>query len=261
MATYLQLEWPVSMCVPLAIGSLLECELLSCNPPSHFIYRENESSPVLLRGIFNDQKRVKDDDRFRIVGAEGEWSLLNRDGSTPVQESACSSPESEFVGESAVVLLESPHKDEFTCDFVPKGPAMGATGKNIRCGLAGAISRSEPILGQLSSGTRVIIANPVQFQCSLRVIHRNRSVPSCRRLELKDSVWQAIWSVDEVRSEFIQRIRTYQPTKILNLCTKSNNKSGDVTQELRQAGFQNNVFVGPHPSSPNWVNQAAFVRP
>ena len=261
MATFLELDWPVRMSLRLPIERLLECELLSYNPAHRFIRTVGESRHALVREVFTCCKRVKDVDRFRIARTADEWSLVKPDGSPQDDVFANCLPEPGFSGQTLVVLLDSPHRDEYGPGFTPSGPAMGTTGRNIRSGLVDAIRRSAAVSVRIADGMRVIIANPVQFQCSLYVIHRNRSVPSCRRRELRDAAWHSIWSVDETRSEFIERMQTYQPATILNLCTDSECKRAAVTQEICQAGFQDRVFVGPHPSWVGWVGQAQFGRP
>lgn len=65
-----------------------------------------------------------------------------------------------------VLLLESPHRDEY-CNNRPCAPAMGTTGRNLDRYLVCVLSKIED---EIVDGSMVIISNPVQFQTSLHMI-------------------------------------------------------------------------------------------
>ena len=231
MATFLCLDWPVRACLELCITELLACELRSCRPPEDLIGAVEGGRHTLVRGVFRGAQRVLDVDRYRV---QRDDQLRLENHPEAADDFANETPQQVYpCNQTLVVLLESPHKDEFDGNFVPRGPAMGATGRNIRDGLIGALERSPGVRHRVVPETRVIIANPVQFQTSLFVIHRNRSVPACRRTELRDAVWNAIWSVPEVQENFIARIRGYRPHTILNLCT-----GADKPDTLNRKGYE-----------------------
>lgn len=263
MATFLCLDWPIRACLEAPITELLACELRSCQPPEKLIGVFDGGRHTRIRGVFGCAQRVPDVDRYRVVQEGDQLRLENHPNAA--DDFANETPEQDYpCNQTLVVLLESPHRDEFDRHFTPRGPAMGATGRSIRKGLIDALERNQCVRRRVVPDTRVIIANPVQFQTSLFVIHRNRSVPACRRTELRDAVWNAIWGVSEVQEDFIARIRGYRPHTILNLCTGTNDPTtlnGKVTSRLRDDGFEEQLFVGQHPSWPKWTNCATFARP
>lgn len=161
MARVLCLDWPISTCLELRITELLACELCSYRPPEHLIGVVEGGRHTLARGVFGGAQRVPDVDRYRVQG-DDQLRLENHPeaaddfgNETPPQDYPCN--------RTLVVLLESPHKDEFDGHFIPRGPAMGATGRNTRDGLIGALERSPDVRHRVVPETRVIIANPVQF--------------------------------------------------------------------------------------------------
>ena len=247
------------------ISRLLACELQSCSPPDQYLCSVHGGQHLLVRGVFGKAQRVCDVDRYRVIrGDDLQLKLTNPDNSPIGGEFVNDSPQQEFEDcKTLIVLLESPHRQEFDSNLVPIGPAMGPTGRNLLDGLIDAIGRSPAVCERIASGTRVIVANPVQFQTSLFAIHRNDSVPKCRRSELRNTVWTTIWSVEEVQKDFINRIRGYRPHTILNLCTGNRSPKGlkaHVTRKLVAAGFGAQLFVGPHPSWPQWRSRAKFRR-
>ena len=52
----------------------------------------------------------------------------------------------------------------------PVEPARGTTGTNIRNKLGGLLEASRSLIGTVPCGTRVAVANPVQFQASLHAV-------------------------------------------------------------------------------------------
>ncbi len=126
-------------------------------------------------------------------------------------------------GPCVVMVLESPHVDEFIGD---PGPAKGFTGEMIRQHLREAL----PSVHLKAYG--LVIVNAIQHQCSLGA-----------STELfRDRVFRAAWW-PEGRQDFAQRIvRAYRPDDIvLNCCTKGNHYQAEVPlrvlveRELRQA--------------------------
>ena len=62
------------------------------------------------------------------------------------------------------MILESPHKNEYTNGYIPIGIAQGKTGNNINIKL---INRSR-LISNLNANTiyEVNLMNPIQYQCS-----------------------------------------------------------------------------------------------
>ncbi len=186
-----------------------------------------------------------------------------------------------FNGKTIAVILESPHTAEFTDDLI--NPAIGKTGDNLCHGFKETL----PYLRLKNEmDYRIILMNTIQYQCSLGLNTK----------QLRDRVWIKLWFDYEKRYDFINRLKTYNPDIIVNLCTKGNhtressvinsenrrcktviNKKyldcvlesvpGDldskvtlkslVTKEILSF-YSENIFEGPHPSSWKGINYIQF---
>ena len=122
---------------------------------------------------------------------------------------------------SIVLLLESPHKEEYTSHDVatPRAPACGVTGKNIRQCLSTVLLHLHQVeTGLIEPNCDVVISNPIPFQTSLYTIHR-RPVKKRKWKRLRDSVWCTLWCEDHIRQDFLSRLNEYHPKVIINACT------------------------------------------
>lgn len=139
-----------------------------------------------------------------------------------------------------ILVLESPHKDEFPAAADPR-PANGATGWNI-------ITFSEKLASFLDFREHPVrplfIVNAIQYQCSLGDIKAYR-----------DSIFHYMWGKDEVRKDLLSRIRRYSAGgdfSLINACT-----AGRKREKLRQlvhnhiGDASTNYKAITHPSS--WV--------
>ena len=142
---------------------------------------------------------------------------------------------------SIVLLVESPHKDEYQFANInyPIAAANGQTGRNINKYLSEvllAIQRKLTNAGlneaeYIKRDGHVIISNPIQFQTSLNAIHE-KSLRGERK-KLRDNVWKALWNEGEggeavaryIQLCFRARLNTYRPSLIINACT------GDLTDD------------------------------
>ena len=97
-----------------------------------------------------------------------------------------------------ILILESPHKDEFAVDKVgelkPIGPAFGCTGCRIR-------KHFSQIFGNTYDNCVLVLLNTIRFQCSLGlpdVALKNRIVRACKKEPLfKDDLKRRINDVME----------------------------------------------------------------
>ena len=207
-----------------------------------------DNGDVLVKDFFGVNNRVHDVSRYRID--------CNRQ---PVRHFDV--PESRLQTQlrSIMLLVESPHIDEYQFGNInfPIAPANGATGKNIDRCLGHVLSRTDEQL--IEPGYHVIISNPIQFQTSLKSIHRNGLEGEWN--ELKDNVWKALWNDGEggegvpgyIKLCFRTRLNTYRPSLIINGCTDllTEHVSNFVIEELQNVAELHNVHlynVG-HPSS------------
>lgn len=173
---------------------------------------------ILIKGAFGESNRVCDDDRYRI----------HRLSISPLE--CCTRLET--YTKTMVIVLESPHKDEYFSNFIdrPIAPALGKTGHNIQDHLMDVIHSCPELCWRLGREvTRVIIANPIQYQASLAALIRTRrkdmesKKESNRRKKqdeaIRDAVWKELWCRRKIRDEFNERLDRYGPDFIINACT------------------------------------------
>lgn len=144
-------------------------------------------------------------------------------------------PATRLVNHPCVVLImESPHIDEFIGDW---GPAKGKTGVQIRKHIAAIVADLEGPLSDL------ILVNAIQYQCSLGMpTHRYRN-----------RVFRGFWENGGAEN-FANRLkRLYRPGDMLiNGCTGGDAHSGLrqlVTKAIRSSLEAVPLHSGPHPVS------------
>ncbi|MDU4787622.1 MAG: hypothetical protein E6441_12865 [Clostridium sp.] len=110
-----------------------------------------------------------------------------------------------------VVILESPHNDEFNDDIT--GPALGVTGKKFEKYFLEIfndyINKSNPRILNKDDECEIILMNAIQYKASLGF---NTEM-------FRDRVWLTLWSQKEIRECFASRLKEYEPYIIINLCT------------------------------------------
>lgn len=175
---------------------------------------------MMITSAFGAQNVVRDVDRYRLSLSEEQIVLRPH---SVCEVSPCSNryydvpPEepSTNYSKTVVIVLESPHKDEYLRDVSqPIAPAQGTTGSNIQRWLGCVLRRCSKLLDELEGNTRVVITNPVQFQTSLSSVIRSSSSEKVR-----DAVWGAIWSLQPIKDDFSARLERYRPDIVINACT------------------------------------------
>ncbi|MCR1848270.1 hypothetical protein NSA42_03170 [Paeniclostridium sordellii] len=111
-----------------------------------------------------------------------------------------------------VVVLESPHIDEFKCELGNR-PANGQTGKKFRKNFDLIINNKYS--SRLQPDNYIIyLVNSIQYQCSLGV-----------KTDLfRDYVWLESWKKKDIRESFVERINKINPDVIINCCTEGGHK-------------------------------------
>ena len=107
------------------------------------------------------------------------------------------------------LLLESPHKDEYTPQFTPVGPAQGKTGTNIANKIHHKLIGDLSVLQQSLSPLydyEVKLINCVQYQCSC--YHFLNAVSLSHDRKNTDQVFRAFFK--HQKSDFISRVQNYQ---------------------------------------------------
>ena len=144
-----------------------------------------------------------------------------------------------------VIILESPHANEYenSC-FI--NPALGTTGKNLQKYFGKLIKKLAKFEPYLNSGQyRIILMESIQYQCSLGIQPLN--------IEIRDLVFSEIWNLKKTKDDFRERLSSYHPDIILNLCTKGKTKKElrKLVQESIDSLCKNKkvkLYRGGHPS-------------
>jgi hypothetical protein len=169
-----------------------------------------------------------------------------------------------------VIILESPHQDEFLDDdFV--GVAAGKTGENLFQWFPEVLLNYVPsVVDEKTAKAKyhsakdiesciyaVKIVNAIQYQCSL-----GASTESYR-----DDVFSKLWDNKFVRDGFIKRVKNANPDIIINCCTKGNYKESKEDNELRRRvqevidheKFNALVLRAAHPSSYHFKTGLVYI--
>ena len=105
--------------------------------------------------------------------------------------------------ENIIILLESPHKDEFTRKFI--APALGETGERLNSYLEPLLKRSS-IVG---SKAKIFLVNAIQYQCSLGFPTK------C----VRNFVFNQLFDEDRFKKDLKGRIDKQHPKTILIVTT------------------------------------------
>ena len=240
------------------------------------------ASAIVIDDCFSQRNRVLDDDRYRIRCRDNDIDLWHPHsppvpgaGSGPL---AHCQPFSSFE-QTLVVLMESPHRHEYlkNCIDLPIAPARGIAGCNIYYFLT-EIIRSCPHLHRRLKGrdTRVILANPIQFQCSLVSVIKCDPYGDWKKI--RDALWKELWHCQSIREEFKQRLECYRPNFIVNACTHSSHKKNcrcmsrggsesdrdcrkrTVNEFLEDHFPHARIYQVAHPASGHWAGGTAGLR-
>lgn len=244
---------------------------------------------VLVKDFFEECNRVPDVSRYRI--AEGScvrhndrYSIRNDKYLIPhcdisrqlLQDLLREQQILEQQIGNIVLILESPHKDEYQPGNIncPIAPANGDTGHNIDRYLATVLSRIDEMNeGQqlIAPSSHVVISNPIQFQTSLHAIHGKSLEDTWETL--RNNVWWTLWNNSEghIKQCFRERLDTYNPSLIINACsgnftpcryrtcTRSQrpnlkDRKRNVTKFVREALRNVPLYETYHPARDNWTN-------
>lgn len=161
-----------------------------------------EGFDIAISDAFGQDNRVHDDDRYRI----------DHNSQSPLQYCEPCAP----FERALAIILESPHRLEYRNNRInqPRAPAQGPSGYNIRDCLMCVIRNCDHLRLSIRRRTRVILVNPIQFQCSLVSVIGPSSWKGTR-----DAVWKALWDQPLIRGEFKSRLERYRPDFIINACT------------------------------------------
>lgn len=204
--------------------------------------------PPACKEIFAREMRVPDVWRYTLkVGQDGAVPsmIAHKAGSVsgsqfadlPAVDALSEQPKTPVL----LLLLESPHTKEYrkvAGKLRPVAPAQGTSPGDA----GGAIRLYLPLVVQKlklqAESYRVVIANPVQYQCSLGHWY-GKLYP-----KIRDHVWKQVWSLEFIQREFAERLARYQPAAVLNCCTDA---LKDCVRELVCAHGRV-LYEAPHPA-------------
>ncbi len=184
-------------------------------------YCKIKDTQVTIVGIYNEDKRVHDVYRYNLIitnNSNYKLEQLDLDKDCKFfEKSRFNDYKAKDVhnnNSTIVLVIESPHRDEYTESFQPIAPAQCTTGSKISKYISDILKQQNFDNGKYN----IIICNPVQFQASLYSLHKlplsgkNTSVAAIR-----DKVWKEIFRLEE--DNFKKRVQSYKPTIIINACT------------------------------------------
>jgi hypothetical protein len=174
-----------------------------------------------------------------------------------------------------IVLLESPHKDEFNykdeagnevtlnkrdsednyelakkiIKIEPKMPAQGKTRELMDKRLLNILSN---IAIGTSTSYKIFIVNPIQVQTSLIVLHGQALKGNYKKL--RDYVWIELWKREEYKKDFSNRLFSYTPQVIINCCTKNLQPYIDTFIMDKYNGASIKYYRSSHPMNWNYSN-------
>lgn len=186
--------------------------------------------------------------RPEVQDSEQEWwALCDRDGNPNPALSDDLDADIDLArpGPKIVLILESPHRDEYDDNFSPLRPARGRRGTGIHYCLASHVLPMLIHFGlELDDNQKydVYLVNPVPYQASLQYLQRPKR-PAKKRDALKSAVWWKLW--DCCKPDFERRLEDYRPQIVLNGCTgEFKDAVGGIVRNLN--GIQH--FHVSHPS-------------
>lgn len=190
-----------------------------------------EDDNVIVTGMFGSCNIVPDVYRYDIRRYQNEFTRFpprNVCGMNPLRHSNYYDLPAANDGTSTlVVVVESPHKDEY-CNgnlSCPIAPAQGGTGYGIEHHLSDIANLITCRVPNMGNEYRVIIANPIPWQASLSSLHEQSPRRSPWK-NLRDAVWKALWNIDSVKGYFLTRLNNYNPSIVVNACTGGKGRYG-----------------------------------
>lgn len=172
-----------------------------------------------------------------------------------------------------VVVLESPHKEEYEPNGEPRGPARGRTGEHLKEHLADVVKEH---VGEIND-CEVLLMNAIQYQCSLGNLGTSGQNKRSYRKRC-DTVFREVWNCEDEkgRKNFEKRLQDLgldEKDVILNTCTKGatkNHACGSKSDWLRclvataicnsfkDANSRPTLLRANHPAS--WTKQPAIEQ-
>lgn len=158
-----------------------------------------------------------------------------------------------------VMVLESPHKQEYSTKGFPIRPARGRTGENIKLNLVNHLKNKIP-----SGWYKILLVEAISYQCSNGKCLNNNGKNKKRR----DNLFRIMWLCGGMRF-FEKRLLSYRPKIIINSCTGgSDGMKSDagalflnslVQKSINKICLDSQKFYSSHPSS-KWFKNIGNLK-
>lgn len=186
--------------------------------------------------IFSNNEKVIDEPRGFLKYVNSQWVFYGLSQITPK------------AFEKMVIVLESPHKDEFSSMGVPIRPANGVTGSKINLLLAQIVNNSPPNGISQSIIYKVYLVNSIQYQTSCYQALHNYPDYNANWHTIRNYVFKALWNNGNfsLQQDLRNRINLINPSVIMNCVTggKANSSLRSIVEKVVKS---NNLYS--HPSA------------
>lgn len=160
-----------------------------------------------------DTTKVGDEERGYLIFNNKCWDFLELTTYRLI-------PNSKKKKQTIVLVLESPHVEEFDSNHIPIRPANGVTGANIEYFLKRRFAK----LWNLSEDIdyKICIVNAVQFQASCKYALDNKQITLTTDYQ-KNTVKHYVLYLAFDTNDLKNRLSKHNPDIIVNCCTKTPN--------------------------------------
>lgn len=218
----------------------------------NYFSKNSNNSFTVKDAFFHPNKEVPDVYIYDLRRYRGEWRLFSPNSShrntAPLKEctkincsSECSpSPKKIAKAKNILVILESPHDEEYDNNFNPLQPANSSKGtgsnffNNFTKHILPILCNSLKIKLYQKKVYRICFVEPVPYQSSLHFIHKQdlNSNKNKSFNKLRNEVWKSLFVF--CKDDFIKRIESYEPFIIINACTGEKN-TDSLRKEVKEA--------------------------
>ncbi|EOU1912317.1 hypothetical protein GZ981_002218 [Clostridium perfringens] len=219
----------------------------------------SEENKIKISGMFTDNLEVKDTYRYKISFKNNYPEFVDIVPRKNEEDFMVHSNYKEYPIsyekeiKSIVILLESPHKDEYLEEdkqLILKGPAQGKTGEGIKENILVLLNELQQNYDlDFKNGIyRFILINSITYQTSIYSLHKVGLSKNLKYQKLRDGIWKKIWDDKESKELLEDRIEKSNPYLIINACTKVGKE--EISKLLSEKNYEN-VIQTNHPCTWN----------
>ncbi len=185
---------------------------------------------------FSGNDKVMDEPRGFLKCVNGQWVFYGLSQIVPKKT------------ENMAIILESPHKDEFSSTGIPLRPANGITGYKINLLLVKEMSKRQPKKMNKARIYKVYLINSIQYQTSCYQALHNYHDYHTNWHTIRNYVFKALWNHGELglQQDLKKRINLIHPSVMMN-CVTGGNAKGSLRSLVELVINSNDLH--PHPSA------------